>query len=87
MRVKSLSKNNYRVKPCQFAKDVFIHHYVRMTSKYGSTKPEPFAAKAKLISLGDKLTAAEFDDLHLDNSTIRKVMTNKRSSISFPKAF
>jgi hypothetical protein len=72
MRVKSLSKNNYRVKPGQIAKDVFIHHYVRMTSKYVSTKPEPFADNAKLISLSDKWTAAEFDDLHPDNSTIRK---------------
>jgi hypothetical protein len=27
MRVKNLSKNNYKVKPCQIAKGVFIHHY------------------------------------------------------------
>jgi hypothetical protein len=64
VRVKSLSKNSYRVKPGQIAKDVFIHHYVRMTSKYVSTKSQPFADKAKLISLGDKWTAAEFDELH-----------------------
>jgi GT2 family glycosyltransferase len=72
MQVKNLSKNNYKVKPCQIAKGVFIHHYVRMTSKYASTKPDPFADKAKLISLDDKWTTAESDDLHPDNSTIRK---------------
>jgi hypothetical protein len=72
MRVKFLSKNNYKVKPCHIAKGVFIHHYVRMTSKYGLTKPDPFADKAKLISLGDKWTTAELDEFHRDNSTIRK---------------
>jgi len=70
--IKSLSKNDYKVKPCQIAKGVFIHNYGRVTSKYNSTKPEPSADKAKLISLEDKWTAAEFDEVNQDNSTIRK---------------
>jgi hypothetical protein len=72
MRIKFLSKNNYRVKPCHIAKGVFIHHFVRMTSKYGSTRPEPFADKARLINLKDKWTETEVDELHLNNSIIRK---------------
>ena len=71
MRVKSFSKTNNLIKPCHIAKGVFIHHYVRMTSKY-AVKAEPFADKGKLISLGDKWSADEFDELHPDNSTIRK---------------
>ena len=68
MRVKKRSIENKDIKPCHIALGVFIHHYIRMTSKYHKTKPTPFADKEKLISLSDKWGEEERENYHPDNA-------------------
>ncbi len=48
------------IKPCQVALGVYIHHYVRMTSKY-AVKYSPFADKDNLITLDKKWTKKELE--------------------------
>lgn len=71
MRTKKRAMDVGDIKPCQIALGAFIHHFSRMTSKY-AVKPEPFADQHKMIALNEKWTAVEADELHPDNSTIRK---------------
>ena len=71
MRAKKRSLENGDLKPPHIALGAFIHHYSRMTSKY-AVKPKPFADIEKHILLSDKWSDAERDELHPDNSTIRK---------------
>ena len=71
MRTKKRALDVGDIKPCQIALGVFIHHFSRMTSKY-AVKPKPFADQHKMIGLNEKWTAIEADELHPDNSTIRK---------------
>ena len=71
MRTKKRALKVGDIQSCQIALGVFIHHYSRMTVKY-AVKPKPFADGANLIGLGDKWTAEEADEMHPDNSTIRK---------------
>lgn len=68
MRVKKRSIEHADIKPCHIALGVFIHHYIRMTSKYYKTKPTPFADKDKLISLSDKWSEEERENYHPDNA-------------------
>ena len=71
MRTKKRALEVGDIKPCQIALGTFIHHYNRMTSKY-AVKPKPFADRSNLIGLEQKWSAVELDELHPDNSTIRK---------------
>lgn len=71
MRVKDRSQTAGDIKPCHIALGVFIHHFNRMTVKY-AVKPKPFADVDQLIRLQSKWTAQQVDELHPDNSTIRK---------------
>lgn len=71
MRTKKRALAAGDIKPCHIALGVFIHHYSRMTSKY-AVKPRPFADKDTLIDINTKWTVQELDELHPDNSTIRK---------------
>jgi GT2 family glycosyltransferase len=68
MRVKKRSIEQADIKPCHIALGVFIHHYIRMTSKYYKVKPTPFADKDKLIPLSDKWSAEERENYHPDNA-------------------
>jgi glycosyltransferase involved in cell wall biosynthesis len=71
MRTKTRALTHKDIKPCQIALGAFIHHYGKMTLKY-AVKRKPFADQQNLISLYDKWTNQEIDELHPDNSTIRK---------------
>ena len=68
MRVKKRSIEFSDIKPCHIALGVFVHHYIRMTSKYHKTKPTPFADKENLISLSDKWSEEERENYHPDNA-------------------
>ena len=59
MRTKKYSLEYGDIKPCHVALGVYIHHFIRMTSKYGKKKPTPFADKDSLISLWDKWNEQE----------------------------
>jgi len=61
MRTKKRSMEYGDIKPCQVALGVFIHHFVRMTSKYSQAKPTPFADAAKLMNFNDKWSREEID--------------------------
>lgn len=60
IRTKKRSVEVGDIKPCQVALGVYIHHYIRLTSKY-AIKPVPFADADNLIKLTDKWTAREID--------------------------
>ncbi|RQO29900.1 glycosyl transferase [Taibaiella sp. KBW10] len=66
MRVKKRSIEHQDIKPCQIALGAYIHHYVRMTLKYGSHKPVPFADIENLRSISQKWTPEEVNALHPD---------------------
>ena len=68
MRAKKRSIEIGDIKPCHIALGVFIHHYIRMTSKYYRVKPLPFADKDRLIPLAAKWTAEERENYHPDNA-------------------
>jgi GT2 family glycosyltransferase len=59
------------IKPCHIALGVYIHHFIRMTTKYGMKKL-PFAKESEFIFLNQKYSEAEIDQFHPDNATIRK---------------
>ncbi|MGN6618470.1 MAG: glycosyltransferase family 2 protein [Ilyomonas sp.] len=71
MRSKKISLAGGGIKPSHIALGVYIHHYIRMTSKY-AVKAKPFSDIDNLIGLSDKWTKEELDLLHPDNETIRK---------------
>ena len=71
MRVKKRSLDYGDIKPCHIALGVFIHHFIRMTSKYYKVKPTPFADKDKLIPLSGKWSEEDRERLHPDNITGR----------------
>ena len=71
MRSKKRALTDGDIKPCQIALGAFIHHYGKMTVKY-AVKPKPFADQVNLIGLHDKWSRQEIDEMHPDNSTIRK---------------
>lgn len=68
MRAKKRSIETGDIKPCHIALGVFIHHYIRMTSKYYRVKPKPFADRDRLIPLSAKWTAEEMENYHPDNA-------------------
>lgn len=71
MRTKKRSMELGDIRPCHIALGVYIHHYVRMTSKY-AVKAVPFANKATMIEICDKWSEQEMDELHPENATIRR---------------
>ncbi|MBS1935513.1 MAG: hypothetical protein JST96_16045 [Bacteroidetes bacterium] len=71
MRTKKRSLEVGDIKPCHISLGVYIHHYIRMTSKY-AVKPKPFADKDKLMDIKDKWPAEEMDLLHPDNASLRQ---------------
>jgi GT2 family glycosyltransferase len=71
MRVKQRSLQQGDIQPPHIAKGVYIHHYIRLTSKY-AVKPKPFADKDRLIKLTEKWTPTDVEALHPDNETLRK---------------
>ena len=70
MRTKKRSMEVGDIKPCQIAIGSFIHHFGKMTVKYG-VKRNPFADQDKQLRLVEKWTAEEVDELHPNNKTIR----------------
>ncbi len=69
MRVKHRALEKKDIKPCHIALGAYIHHYIRMTSKY-AVKPTPFADIDKLIRLDEKWTKDQLKELHPDNATL-----------------
>ncbi len=59
MRVKKRHIEVGDIKPIHVALGVYIHHFGRMTLKYGKKTPIPFIDKDNLILLGEKWTAEE----------------------------
>jgi GT2 family glycosyltransferase len=74
MRVKKRSMEVGDIKPCQISLGVYVHHYIRMTSKY-AVKPVPFTDRSNLIDLTAKWPAQELEALHPDNASLR-IKTN-----------
>lgn len=70
IRIKKRAFEVGDIKPCGIALGVFIHHYIRMTSKYA--KPLPFAGKENMIGINDKYNVDEYEAFHPDNATLRK---------------
>ena len=68
MRTKKRANEKGDIKPCQIALGAFIHHYIRMTSKY-AVKYKPFADRENLIPLSGKWTQEERIALHPDAVT------------------
>ena len=73
MRTKKRSLEYGDIKPCHIALGAYVHHYIRMTSKYAQRKPLPFADIENLKSLKQKWSINDLDKLHPDNATIRKM--------------
>jgi GT2 family glycosyltransferase len=71
IRTKKRSIEVGDIKPCHIDLGVYIHHFIRMTSKY-AVKPKPFIDNNNLIKLTDKWSLEEMDGLHPDNATIRR---------------
>ncbi|MDI9363728.1 MAG: glycosyltransferase [Flavobacterium sp.] len=69
IRTKKRSIEFGDIKPCQISLGVFIHHFIRMTSKY-SAKPNPFADSKNLIRIHEKWNIDELRDMHPDNFTL-----------------
>jgi hypothetical protein len=72
MRAKQRSLEVGDIKPCHIALGVYIHHFGRMTIKYGNKKPIPFADANNLISLDTKWTAMQMQAMHPNNATLLK---------------
>ncbi|MDQ3682483.1 MAG: glycosyltransferase [Bacteroidota bacterium] len=70
IRVKKRALEMSDIKPCGIALGVYIHHYIRMTSKYA--RPLPFAGKENMIDVNEKYSEEEFETFHPDNATLRK---------------
>ena len=71
MRSKQRSLLVNDIKPCHIVLGVYIHHFGRMTIKYGKHVPIPFADKDNLIGLSDKWTQEELESFHPNNATLR----------------
>ena len=71
MRSKQRSIQVKDIKSCHIALGVYIHHFGRMTIKYGKHVPIPFADKDNLIGLSDKWTQEELESFHPNNATLR----------------
>jgi GT2 family glycosyltransferase len=69
MRSKKRSVEVGDIKPCHIALGVFVHHYIKMTTKY-SIKPAPFADSGKLIRVEDKWTQEDIHRFHPDAATL-----------------
>jgi GT2 family glycosyltransferase len=69
MRVKQRSLEVGDIKPCHVALGAYIHHYIRLTSKY-AVKPSPFADLHQLIRLDEKWTREQLTQLHPDNAIV-----------------
>lgn len=71
IRSKKRAADHGDIKPCHIALGAYIHHFGKMTVKYG-VKRKPFRDQQNLIALLDKWSAREIDEMHPNNSTIRK---------------
>ncbi len=71
MRLKKRSLEVGDIKPGHIALGVYIHHFIRMTSKY-AVRAKPFARKDEMITIFDKYSPEEFERLHPENATLRK---------------
>ena len=71
MRAKHRSITHKDIKPCHIVLGAYIHHFGKMTLKYGKRKPVPFADNKKLIALSDKWTEQQIEALHPNNATLR----------------
>lgn len=60
------------IKPCHIVLGVYIHHFIRMTSKY-AVRAKPFDRQDQMISIFDKYSREEFEQLHPNNATLRKM--------------
>lgn len=72
MRAKQRSVQVGDIKPCHIALGAYIHHFGRMTVKYGKKKAVPFRDSSNIIKLGDKWTAEQIEAYHPNNATLRR---------------
>ena len=73
MRSKQRSITVGDMKPCHIALGVYIHHFGKMTLKYGTKKPVSFADKDNIIKLSDKWSQAEIDNYNPNNEKLKRV--------------
>jgi GT2 family glycosyltransferase len=72
MRSKQRSITVGDMKPCHIALGVYIHHFGKMTLKYGTKKPVSFADKANIIKLSDKWSVEEIDSYNPNNEKLTR---------------
>lgn len=70
MRSKKRSLDIGDIRPAHLALGIYMHHFGRMTVKYGTGKPAPFFDGDSLIPLSAKWNAAELEDLHPNKATL-----------------
>ena len=73
MRSKKRSVTVGDMKPCHIALGVYIHHYGKMTLKYGTKKPVSFADRANIIKLADKWTEEEIINFNPNNEKLKRL--------------
>ena len=73
MRSKRRSITVGDMKPCHIALGVYIHHFGKMTLKYGIKKPVSFTDKDNIIKLSDKWSQAEIDNYNPNNEKLKRV--------------
>lgn len=71
IRAKKRSVDVGDMKPCHIALGIYIHHFGKMTLKYGRKKPVRFADGGALIQLHEKWTEEELVRYHPNNATLR----------------
>ncbi|NCI47324.1 glycosyltransferase family 2 protein [Sediminibacterium soli] len=72
IRSKKRSVDAGDMKPCHIALGVYIHHFGKMTLKYGRKKPVRFADGNALIQLHEKWSQQDLTDYHPNNATLNK---------------
>lgn len=72
MRSKQRSVTVGDMKPCHIALGVYIHHFGKMTLKYGSKKPVMFADRDNIIKLSDKWTEDEINIYNPNNEKLKR---------------
>ena len=73
MRSKKRSMTVGDMKPCHVALGVYIHHYGKMTLKYGIKKPRSFADSDNIIELSDKWTEEEISKYHPNKEMLKSL--------------
>lgn len=72
IRAKKRSVDVGDMKACHIALGVYIHHFGKMTLKYGRKKPVRFADGDALIQLHEKWPREILVDYHPNNATLNK---------------